>query len=341
MLPNRPLRFRVLLAASAIGGLALTGLSPAAPAQAVVPITDGAMNLAGHTAYTSTDCTADAPLPSAVQAPFTVGTTVKRSLSFNQTVTAVADADDKVVFKGSQALAVASTGTSQFTSLTATSTVTGSVTKTKAVSACPPDFGPLAETSQADISATLHRTTAGWLRIQVSSVGTGGQFASGQLGGGPEGLAQVQFGSFSIRDISADQWVYVPAGDYEFTLSLGGASALGYDISTVALKQSVKLTFSPAGVAKAATTGTARAKVLFPTTLTCATGRASVRLTSKIAGASRASLYVNGVRKTSIVRPTARTVTLTGVPKSRAVSLKLVVVDHGRTLTATRSYRSC
>lgn len=339
MLPTR-LPVRALVAVAAVTGLALTGLPPA-PAHALAPITEGAINLVGHTAFKSPDCAAATPLPDDVQAPFTAGTTVKRTLTFNQTATAVADVDDKVVFKGSQTLAVASTGTSQLTSLTATSTVTGSVTKTKAVSACTPDTNPLAETSQADVEATLNRTTAGWLRIQISSVGTGGQFASGDLGGGPQGLAQVTFGSFSLRDISTDQWVYVPAGDYALSLALGGASALDHGIPSVSLKQTVKLTFAPAGVAKAATTGTARAKVIFPNVLTCATGRATVRLTSKITGASRASLYVNGVRKTTIVRPKARTVTLTGVPKSRAVSLKLVVVDRGRTLTATRSYRSC
>jgi hypothetical protein len=340
MLPTR-LPLRALVAASAVAGLGLAGLSPA-PAQAAAPITDGNVYVGGSVNYDTGACTG-AESPSSVQATFAAGSTVTRTVSFDESATATADATDSIRFKGSQTLRVAATGSGQLSTLAVSSTVTGSITATKPSSACLPDGYPASQQSMSGLSAVVHRTTPGWLHIQGSSVGTGGQVIEGELAGGSEGLVQVQFGGFAVRDLSHDQWIYVPPGAYELELALGGAAAVGNGVNfpSTSLKQSVKLTFAPAGVAKAATSGTARAKVLFPNVLTCSTGRASVRLTSKITGASRASLYVNGVRKTTIVRPRARTVTLTGVPKNRAVSLKLVVVDHGRTLTATRSYRSC
>lgn len=338
MLPNRPPRLRNLLAVTAIGGLALSGLT-SAPAHAAAPITDGSIELSGMFNFDGTDCTG-ATEPAPVQATFTAGTTVKRTLTFDQTATATGDATDKVRMKGSQTLSVSSTSSGgQITSLTASSTVTGSVSRTKTDSACTPSGFPASANNLGRVQAQVHRSTAGWLRIQATSTGVGGQVVMAAFGG--DELVQAQIGGYAVRDLSNDQWVYVPAGDHDIQVQLGGTSADGFGISTTSLKQSVKFTFSPVGVAKAATTGTARAKVLFPNVLTCSTGRATLRLTSKITGASRASLYVNGTRKTTIVRPRARTVTLTGVPRDRAVSLKLVVAERGRTLTATRSYRSC
>lgn len=332
------LPLRLLVATTAVSGLAIAGLAPA-PAHAAAPIDGGSIELTSNLNYDGADCTG-ATAPSGVTAAYTAGTTVKRTLSFDQTATA-ADPTDSVRMKGSQTTTISSTVSGgQLSSLTATSSVTGSVSGTKAVSACDPtsDF-PLSANSQSQFFAQVNRTTAGWLHVQASSAGVGGQIMMVSFGG--EALVQSQNASYALRDLSFDSWVYVPAGENQLQVMMGGVSADGYGIATMSLKQTVKLTFAPAGVAKAATTGTARAKVLFPNVLTCSTGRATARLTSKVTGASRASFYVNGVRKATFVRPRARTVTLTGVPKTRAVSLKLVVVDHGRTLTATRSYRSC
>ncbi len=158
---------------------------------------------------------------------------------------------------------------------------------------------------------------------------------------GGDALVQAQIGTYAVRDLSSDQWVYVPAGDHEIQVQIGGVSADGFGIATASLKQTVRFTFLPAGVARTVTTGSARAKVVLPAYLTCSTGKAVARLTSKVRGASRATFYVNGARKVSFVRPRARTVVLTGVPRNRSVTLKAVVTDRGRTLTATRSYRSC
>lgn len=340
MLPTR-LPLRALVAASAVAGLGLAGLSPA-PAQAAVPITDGNVYLGGSVQYDTAACTG-AENPDSVQATFAAGSTVTRTVSFDETATATADATDSMRFKGSQTVRVAATGSSQLSTLAVTSTVSGSITTTKPSSACLPDGYPASQQSMSGLSAVVHRTTAGWLRIQGSSVGTGGHVLQGELAGGSEGLVQVQFGGFAVRDLSQDQWIYVPPGSYDLELALGGASALGNGVNfpSSSLKQTVKLTFSPAGVAKGATVGAARSKVAFPNVLTCSTGKAVARLTSAVRGASRVTFYVNGVRKVSYVRPGARTVVLSGVPRNRSVTLKAVVQDGRRLSSAARSYRSC
>lgn len=329
---------RLLAAASALGGLVLTGLSPA-PAQALAPINNGELELSNSFNFDGTDCSG-ATEPADVTATFTAGTTVKRTLTFDQTATANGDATDKVRLKGSQTLSVSSTSAGgQLTSLTATSTVTGSITKTKATSVCTPSGFPAGATSMAQAYAEVHRSTAGWLRIRATSTGVGGQILMAGFGG--EQVVETQVGGYALRDLASDQWVYVPAGDHQVQLQLGGAAVDGFGIATSSLKQSVKLTFYPAGVARAAATGTARPMVTLPTYLTCSTGKANVRLTSRISGVDKVHLYVNGVRKTTLVRPRSRTVTLSGVPKNRSVTLKAVVVDGRRTYSAARSYRSC
>ncbi len=85
------LPFRLLVAASAVGGLALTGLSPA-PAHAADPITDGTIELSGLLNYDGADCTG-ATEPAPVEAVLTAGTTVKRTLAFDQTATATGGRD--------------------------------------------------------------------------------------------------------------------------------------------------------------------------------------------------------------------------------------------------------
>ena len=339
MLPLRPLRLSRLLVASGAGALVLSGIA-AAPASAE-PITDGGIQLGGSVNYDTAACTG-AVAPAPVSADLASGATLTRSLSFDQTAVATGDETDTLRFKGSQKLVVSSTTSgSQLTSLTATSAVTSSVTAAKADSACLPASGPAGVQNLSGVYAVIHRSTPGWLRIQAVSTGTGGQVLSADVQDTVSYAIQAQVGGFSVRDTSADQLVYVPAGDHEVELTLGGVSATAYGIPSASIKSSIKLTFSPAGVAKAATTGTARSDVTFPSALTCSTGRAAVKLTSAIAGASKVALYVDNTRKTTISRPTARTVTLTGVPKNRAVTLRAVVVDGGRTLSATRSYRAC
>ena len=332
------LPLRLLVATAAVSGLAIAGLSPA-PAHAAVPITDGTLALDADLNFNSSSCTG-ASAPAGVSAPFTAGTTVKRTLTFDQTATA-SDPTDSVRMRGSQTTAVSSTAAGgQVTSLTVTSTITGSVTPTKATSACDQgsDF-PTGESSQSQVQAVLHRSTAGWLHVQATSTGVGGHIVA--VGVGDDRFLQSEIGGFAIRDISHDSWVYVPAGDSEVQVQLGGASVDNFGLAKISLKQSVTLTFLPAGVARTATTGTARSKVVFPNVLTCSTGKAVARLTSKVRGASRVTFYVNGVKKQSYVRPGARTVVLTGVPKNRAVALKAIVKDGRRTLTAARAYRSC
>lgn len=332
------LPLRLLVATSAIGGLAIAGLAPA-PAHAAAPIDGGSLELTSSLNYDGADCSG-ATAPSDVTAAYTAGTTVKRTLSFDQTATA-ADPTDSVRMKGSQTTTISSTvAGGQLSSLTATSSVTGSVTATKAVSACDPtsDF-PISAGPQTEFHAQVNRTTAGWLHIQATSAGVGGQVTV--VGFGGEALVQTQSVGYSVRDLSYDSWIYVPAGENQLQLVLGGIAADGFGIANVSLKQTVRLTFAPAGVARSATVGAARSKVVFPGALTCSTGKAVARLTSAVRGASRVAFYVNGVRKVSYVRPGARTVVLTGVPRNRSVTLKAVVKDGRRLMAAARSYRSC
>ncbi|GAA4812319.1 hypothetical protein ACFQ0K_04675 [Nocardioides caeni] len=341
MLPRRsPLRSaRLLVATTAIGGLAIAGLSPAAPAQAADPIVDGYLGLSSSINYNETDC-AGASEPANIEAAFTAGTTVKRTLSFDQTATATGDETDTLRLRGSQTLGVSSSvAGGQLSALTATSTVTGSVTAAKAESACSQSGFPAGSNSQGGIGAQINRTTDGWLRVQATSSGVGGQIMTIAFGQGQ--LVDTELGGFAVRDLSYDHWIYVPAGEYYFEVSMGGAAVDGYDLEKIALKQSVKLTFHRAGIARSAATGTARPQVTLPSYLTCSTGRATVGLTSKIRGASRVTLYVNGVRKSVINRPTPRRVTLKGVPTNRAVTLRAVVQDGRRSTAVTRSYRSC
>lgn len=336
-MPSSRNSFRLLVAAStAIGATAIAGLAPT-PAHAA-PLTDGYLEMDDSLNFNGGNCTVT-PGPSDIDATFTAGTTVKRTRSFDQTATA-ADPTDSVRMRGTQTTAISSTSSNgQLTSLRVNSTTTGSIRATKSTTVCDQAGFPASVSATSYVEANVQRTSAGWLRIRATSTGVGGQIMG--VAFGSQDLVGAEVFTVSVRDQSQDTWVYVPAGSHPLSLQVGGVAVNGLGLSTVSLKQSVTFTFAPAGIARAATSGTARSKVVLPQRLTCSSGKAVTSLTAKVRGASRATFYVNGTKKASYARPRARQVVLSGVPKNRAVTLKVVIKDGRRTQTATRSYRSC
>jgi hypothetical protein len=336
--PMSVLRF---LAAGAVGGLTLTATLVAGPAHAAAPMSGGTLQI-HPTTYDAGDCTVSAP-PADVSASVTAGDTITRSVTINGSAVSGTDATDTVALHATQEVKVSSHAAGgQLTTLQISAATTGSAIAAKgAATHCTSGGSGTGWNIQSGVTATLHRATAGWLHSSVRSSGIGGQGAASGLADSVHGLLQSETGAFGVRDVTDDQWVYVPAGDYLFQSSIIAAATTYPDFPKASTTAAITLTFLPAGVAKVAETGSAKPDVTFPGRLTCPAGKAAVRFTSKVEGASKAVLFVNGKQRKSIGNPSAGTVTLKGLPTDRSVTLKAVVTDHGHTLSATRAYRSC
>lgn len=333
---------RLILTTAAVGGLTLTAGLAGVPAADAAALSGTTLTISGSP-FSGGDCS-DVTAPAGVNTPVVAGDTISRSITVSGTATSAADSSDTVILNGTQKVKVTSSASGgQLTSMTITSTTSGSVTAVKgAASNCTTSSDGTGWNLTSGVQGTVHRSTAGWLHVGVHSSGVGGQGVGVQLStsGGSGILLQSQLGALAVRDIDDNQWVYVPAGDYTLQTTVIGAAATYPAFPKASLNASIALTFYPAGIAKAGETGSAKPMVADPGALTCSTGKAAVRLTSKIAGASKATLYVNGTPKASISNPQARTVAV-GVPTNSAVTLKAVVKKAGKTLSATRVYRAC
>lgn len=337
------MRIRPLRAGVAAGALALTAIAFAPSAQADV-LTSGTISISGQP-QTGSDCTFDTA-PSPVNGTFADGQTRTRSLAFTSTATSTSNSTDTATVSGSAHATVRSSvsggvlhafsvDTQQSSSIHA---VDGSA------SSCHGGNG-LANQMQAMAGAMFTQAKPMWMRFDASSRGTGGQSTFVELvpSGGGSSFSGVISISASIRNHSDSQWLYLPAGSY--TMQAGLATTLDDHsfggLGSASSTGHVGLTFVPAGSAAAPAAGSAKPAVTFPSALTCSTGKATVKLTSKIKGASKVTLSVNGATKKSIAHPGARTVVLSGVPRDRDVTLKAVVKRDGRSTSVSRAYRSC
>lgn len=333
---------RLTLATTTVGGLALTtGLAGVPAAHAVAPLDTASFTITASP-YSAGDCST-VPAPTGVNTSIAAGDTLTRSVTLSGTATSAGDSSDTVALHGTQKVTVSSTAAGgQLTSLTIGSTISGTVTASKgAASSCTTSSEGTGWNFSSGLQGTVHRTTAGWLHLGVHSAGVGGQGAGVQLASsGGSVLLQSQVGALALRDVDDDQWVYVPAGDYHLQTTVLGAAATYPAFPKASLAASITMRFFPAGIAKAAESGTARPMVTFPSRLTCATGKAAVTLTSTIKGAASVALLVDGATTKTIKHPGAAKVSL-GVPTNQGVTLKAVVHKSGTTLSASRSYRAC
>lgn len=330
------------LAVGAAGALTLAATLTAGPAHAVEPITDGTLSIEA-TVFAAGDCSGpDAPAP--VDATITAGDSITRTSTLDITAASAADPTDTVALHATQRVSVTSKAAGgQLASVQISAATSGTATASKgAASNCTPEGSGAGWNMQGEVAGLVHRSTAGWAHLTVHSEGVGGQGALATLStSGGAGLLESKTGAFGVRGVSDDQWVYAPAGDYALQTSIIGAATTYPKFPKAASTAGVTLTFLPAGVAKSAETGSAKPDVTFPSGLTCPSGKATVKLTSKVNSASKATLFVNGQQKKSITNPSAGNVTLTGLPTDLPVTLKAVVRQNGHSLSATRVYRAC
>lgn len=338
---NRSIRsLRTHLVGGAVAGVAAT-LCFVTPADAA-SLSGGTLSISGAGDVDTANCTiTPAPAPPA-PATFGDGQTVTQSMSADQTATATADATDVVTFHSSASSTVRSTVSGgDVSTLSVTGTTRASYSATNPDTACGHGTSILEDTADFDAVTDLHRTRAAWMHLEASATGTGMKEAAVILTPSGATVPTLSFAAtVSARDVVKDEWIYVLPGDYNIQMAVSGQASDALPVSSSTVKGSIKLTFVKPGTAEAAEAGTAKPMVTLPGALTCNTGKASVKLTSKIAGASNASVYVNGSKKLSVNHPTPKTVSV-AVPTDRTVTIKAVVKKSGKSTSATRVYRSC
>lgn len=182
---------------------------------------------------------------------------------------------------------------------------------------------------------------AGWFTITVDARQPDGDFGSVTLSSnrtGGEGAAVIYSNSGPVT-----ARLYRPAGAY----------FLGHDLDLVAANNGAvsgtlagSVRFTPAGSAEGRATGPARRLLKLPDSLSCAKGRADLRLTKKakaLRGVRSAVVTATGAKKVKVTRlKPGRKVAVKGVDLGRPVTVEATLTTRqGRTLSVERNYVSC
>lgn len=182
---------------------------------------------------------------------------------------------------------------------------------------------------------------AGWFTITVDSRQPTNDFGSVTLSANRQGGDRAAVIYSNSGPVTAR--VYRPAGAY----------FLGHDIDLVATANGTEtgslsgsVRFTPAGSADGRAAGPARRLVTLPDSISCATGRADLRLTKKakaLKGVRSVVVTGTGAKKAKVAKPKpGRKIALKSLDLGRPVTVEATFTTRkGRTLSVERTYVAC
>lgn len=316
-------------------------LAVAAPAHATTAYTIGGSD---DFSYATSHCTySGSPNPgtvSAVSLP-TTGAPRTVTVSTSGTITDSSDSDDVTNVSAKAKVKASATPTS----LHATSVVDAVIDPQGGSTECATSSTDISGGVTAQIEGTLTLTQPGWLTLSGAQHGSGvaGFYASVEESSGSE--TGIMLGYWIGDSVTGSEQVYEQPGDYEVTVNAIAqtdepSSAQGYREADGT--STMSLTFSPGGTAAAPASGSAKSAVTLPSSVSCSSHKAKLKLTSGIKGAKSVSVAVNGKTKASKSHPAPGALSVSGIPATGAVKLTATVVGKsGAKTTVTRSYLGC
>lgn len=331
------LRTRRALALSATGVLA-AGLAwlPAGPASATVAALFGA---GGH-AQTGSSCTltsGDAN-PTDNTPLFSAGTK-SRSVNLDATFTNTADPTDVVHASGHYSGSTTvekKRGNLSSVVLSGRGSVSIDSAQGSSTACDPSAYVAVATQLQFD------ETSPGWLYVQRSTVDKPGLaetiFAKNTLTGAP-----VIFELYQGGRSNASTRGFLEPGTYAGGIAVGLTAGNQIVLEKTQPRSSASVVFHRAGSALRGTRGPGRAYVSFPSSVSCATHRATLRWRSSAGKVASGSFYVNGKKKASVSRPrSGRKIVLRHLRSSADIVLSTKLhLDNGSSASAKRRYVPC